>query len=74
MMSYLLLDVENKSQGNIKKELLKYEITINQVRKVRGKSRIIARVITDNRSSLKDFITEHIYPMAGIKEIETIII
>ena len=74
MMSYLLLDVEKKSQGDIKKKLLRYEVTIDKVRKVRGKSRIIARVITDNRSCLKDFITEQIHPIMGVKEIETIII
>ena len=74
MLSYILLDVERKSQEDIKEKLLRFKFTVDRVNKTNGKYNIIARIITDNKSSLNNFISEQLNPLEEINKIETIIV
>jgi hypothetical protein len=74
MLSYLLLSVEGKMKDIVKKELQRFEVTVNDVKEGKGKFNIIAKVVTDNNVRLNAFILEQLNKLNGIIQIEKIVI
>ena len=72
MKSYLLLEVNPVFKEDVKRELQKFDFTIDKINDVGGSYNVIARVVTDNKTTLNNFIHGELDSMLGVKKINTI--
>ena len=72
MLSYVLLEINPLFQKEITQKLKRYDFTIDEIIKVRGSSKVLARVITNGRNSLKHFILDELHPITGVKKVNTL--
>jgi DNA-binding Lrp family transcriptional regulator len=72
MKSYILINTKPAQKEEIKKELLQFEFTVEEINESFKNSNILVKVCVNNRNALKCFIAEQLKRIRGIKKIRII--
>lgn len=73
-LSYLLISAEHGFEKNVGEELLKYEGVVYNIRALNDDEyNLMAKVVTDTKSSLKRFIVEQIKSIPHIDDMRALI-